>query len=391
MQYKKMCGCFLIFLIVVFLPLPVWAAEGYEVTSEKLLEQLDTKQVNEFIEAVNREMGMDTLPPLNQKTVRELLTKGVEFKLSTIVKNIAHYFFREVAAGFAMLGKLVFLAVLCALLLNLQSSFENTAVGTLAYSVCFLFLAIIAMGSFHIAVQAGRTAIGNMVDFLVALLPLMLSLLVGVGALTSAALFQPIMLFTANAVSTGVKDIIFPLMYLTAILEIVGHIADRYKVSNLTGTLKQISIFTLGLGLTVFLGVLAIQGVSGGISDGISLRAAKFATGTFIPIVGKMFADAVDLVMGLSLLLKNVLGLFGAIVIVVLCAYPSAKILSLVFIFKIAGVLIQPVGEERMAKCLDGIGNNMLLIFAAVATVALMFFLAICIMIGAGSMAVMLR
>jgi len=44
-----------------------------------------------------------------------------------------------------------------------------------------------------------------------------------------------------------------------------------------------------------------------------------------------------------------------------------------------------------MASCLDGMGNNLLLVFAAVATVALMFFLTICIMIGAGSMAAMLR
>jgi stage III sporulation protein AE len=230
-----------------------------------------------------------------------------------------------------------------------------------------------------------------MVDLMTALLPLMLSLLAGVGALTTAALFQPVMLFTVNAVSVGVKDIIFPLMYLTAMLEIVGHISERYKVSNLTGMLKQMSLFTLGISLTLFLGVIAVQGVTGGMSDGISLRAAKFVTGTFVPVVGKMFADVVDLVMGLSLLLKNVIGFFGAMLVVGLCAYPGIKILSLVFIFKIAGVLIQPVGEERMAKCLDGMGNNLLLIFAAVATVALMFFLAITIMIGAGSVAVMLR
>jgi stage III sporulation protein AE len=355
------------------------------------LEQLDTKEINQFVERVNREVGMDTIPELNRNTISKMLANGIEFNIGTISKNIVRFFFREVATDFAILGKLIFLAVLCALLHNLQSSFEHGTVGTLAYGVCFLFLAVMAMSSFHIAIQAGRTAIGNMVDFMLALLPLMLSLLVGVGALTSAALLQPIMLFTANAVSIGVKDIIFPLLYLTAILEIVGHIAVRYKVSNLTGVLKQISIFSLGLGLTIFLGVVAIQGVCGGIADGISLRAAKFATGTFIPVVGKMFADAVDLVMGLSLLLKNVIGLFGAILVVALCAYPGVKILSLVFIFKMAGVLIQPVGEERMANCLDGMGNNLLLVFAAVATVALMFFLSICIMIGAGSMAAMLR
>ncbi len=49
------------------------------------------------------------------------------------------------------------------------------------------------------------------------------------------------------------------------------------------------------------------------------------------------------------------------------------------------------MGDEKMAKCLDGIGNNLLLVFGALLTVALMLFLAITMIIGAGSMALMLR
>jgi stage III sporulation protein AE len=368
----------------------VWAGEKEDIT-EQLLNQLDVSKMNSFVDKMNQEMGLDVLPKLNGETVTKMLFNGMNLSIGSILKKIVYLFFREITAEFQLLGKLIFLAVLCALLQNLQSSFEKSTVGPLAYGVCFLFLAVIAMGSFHIAIQAGKTAVENMSDFMTALLPLMLSLLAGVGALTSAALFQPVLLFTINAIGIGVKNIIFPLIYLTAILEIIGRIADRYKVSNLTGLLKQISLFSLGLSLTLFLGVIAVQGITGGMADGISLRVAKFATGTFIPVVGKMFSDSVELVMGLSLLLKNTIGFFGALIIVGLCAYPGIKILSLVFIFKIAGVLVQPVGEERMAKCLDEIGNNLLLVFAAVITVALMFFLALTIMIGAGSVAVMLR
>jgi stage III sporulation protein AE len=390
MEHRKIWVGMLLCLLLLCFSEIAWAGEKEEI-ADHLLQQLDITQVNKFVEKMNREIGTEMLPTLDRETIPKLLSGGFSFNLANLGKSLLQFFFKEVAADFQLLGKLLFLAVLCALLQNLQSSFESGTVGTLAYSVCFLFLAVIALGSFHIAVQAGKSAIQNMADFMTALLPLMLSLLAGVGALTSAALFQPVMLFTVNAVSIGVKNFIFPIMYLAAILEIVGQIADRYRVSNLTGLLKQISMFTLGLSLTIFLGVIAVQGVTGGMSDGISLRVAKFATGTFIPVVGKMFSDAVELVMGLSLLLKNVIGLFGAMLIVGLCVYPGIKILSLVFIFKIAGILVQPVGDDRMAKCLDGMGNNLMLVFGAVATVALMFFLSITMMIGAGSVAVMLR
>jgi stage III sporulation protein AE len=49
------------------------------------------------------------------------------------------------------------------------------------------------------------------------------------------------------------------------------------------------------------------------------------------------------------------------------------------------------MGDEKMAKCLEAMGNNLLLVFGALLTVALMFFLAITMIIGAGSVAMMLR
>ncbi len=390
MKGKSRTWCLIMCLLCWCFTGTVWAGEKEDIT-EQLLEQLDVSQLNSYVDKLNTELGREALPKLNGETISKMLFNGLNFNIATLMKNMMYLFFREVASDLRLLGKLIFLAVLCALLQNLQSSFENSTVGSVAYGVCFLFLAVIAMESFHIAMQAGKSAVENMSDFMTALLPLMISLLAGVGALTSAALFQPVLLFTVNFIGIGIKNVIFPLLYLSAVLDIVGRIAERYRVSNLTGLLKQISLFSLGLSLTLFLGVIAVQGVTGGMTDGISLRVAKFATGTFIPVVGKMFSDAVELVMGLSLLLKNVIGFFGALIIIGLCAYPGIKILSMVFIFKVAGVLVQPVGEERMAKCLDEIGNNLLLVFAAVITVALMFFLAVTIMIGAGSMAVMLR
>jgi stage III sporulation protein AE len=230
-----------------------------------------------------------------------------------------------------------------------------------------------------------------MVSFMEALLPLLLSLLAGVGAITSAALFTPLMLFVVSTVSVVVKDLVLPLLFLTAILECVNYLSDKYQVSNLSGLFKQASLFVLGLTMVLFIGIITIQGVAGSVADGITLRTAKYATATFIPVVGKMFADTVELVMGASLLLKNAIGIFGVMVVLLLCIFPLIKLLSLIIVIKIAGALVQPMGDEKMAKCLEAMGNNLLLVFGALLTVALMFFLAITMIIGAGSVAMMLR
>ncbi|WP_371369460.1 Stage III sporulation protein AE [Sporomusa rhizae] len=355
-----------------------------------LLESSSVNNINHFIQTVNSELNED-IPLLTASTIKDIAAKGLDFNWHTLSNKLITYLFKELATNIHLMGKLLFLAVLCALLQNLQNSFERSAISLISYSVCFIFLSVIALSAFYQGLTMARETVGNMVGFMEALLPLLLSLLAGVGALTSVALFTPLMLLVVSMTSVVVKDIILPLLFLTAILECVNFLSGNYKLSNLTGVLKQSGMVILGLVLVVFIGIISIQGVAGSVADGLTLRTAKYATATFIPVVGKMFADTVELVMGASLLLKNAVGIFGVLAISLLCALPLIKLISLVIVIKIAGALIQPMGDEKMAKCLDAMGNNLLLVFGALLTVALMFFLVVTMIIGAGSIAMMLR
>jgi stage III sporulation protein AE len=367
-----------------------WANPAVPDLPLDLLDSTSINNVNHFIQAVNHELNED-IPQLTAETIKDIALKGLSLNWQTISSKFVSYLFKELAANIHLMGKLLFLAVLCALLQNLQNSFDQSAISLLAYSVCFIFLCVIALSAFYQGLTLARETVGNMVGFMEALLPLLLSLLAGVGALTSVALLTPLMLLVVGVTSVVVKDIILPLLFLTAVLECVNYLSGKYKLTNLTGVLKQAGMMILGFVLVVFIGIVSIQGVAGSIADGLTLRTAKYATATFIPVVGKMFADTVELVMGASLLLKNAVGIFGVLSISLLCALPLIKLISLVIVLKIAGALIQPMGDEKMAKCLDAMGNNLLLLFGAVLTVALMFFLIITMIIGAGSVALMLR
>ena len=368
-----------------------WAAPlDQDGISDQLLDKLSLDNVNNFIRKVNHELQED-IPLLTAATIKETAAKGLNFDWSQLWQKLISRLFRECAANIHLLGKLLFLAVLCALLQNLQNSFEQSTISLLAYGVCFIFLAVIALNALYNALTMARETVDYMVGMMEALLPLLLSLLAGVGALTSAALFTPLMLFVVSSVGLVVKDVVLPLLMLTAVLECVNFLSDKYRLSNLAGFFKQGGMVVLGLTLVIFIGIITIQGVAGSVADGITLRTAKYATSTFIPVVGKMFADTVELVMGASLLIKNGIGIFGVMAIITVCAFPLIKLMSLILVIKIAGALVQPLGDEKMAKCLDGMGNNLLLVFGAVLTVALMLFLAITMIVGAGSLAVMLR
>ena len=367
---------------------PVEAAR--EDINMQLLDTLSVHNVNSFITNVNRELN-EELPLLSVQTLKDIATKGLDYEWQQLWQSILARFIKEVTANLNLMGKLLFLAVLCALLQNLQNSFENSAISLLAYGICFVFLTVIALTAFYNALEMVRQTVGTIVGFMEALLPLLISLLAGMGAFTTAALFTPLMLFVVSSVSIVVKDIILPLLFLTGVLECVNYLSDKYRLTNLTSVFKQASLMILGFTLVLFIGFITIQGVAGSVADGLTLRTAKFATATFIPVVGKMFSDTVELVAGASLLMKNSIGIFGVLIIIMLCALPLIKLVSLILVIKVAGALIQPMGDEKMAKCLDSISNNLWVVLGALMTVVLMLFLAITIIVGAGSMVLMLR
>lgn len=384
-----------IYLIAVFIMILLTASVAAnpinnEDISNDLLNKLSTENINEFVTKVNHELNED-IPLLNGDTVKEFASHGLNSDWNNVWHTVITKLFRELAVNVHLLGKLLFLAVLCAMLQNLQNSFNQSGISLLAYSLCYIFMAVIALNAFYNALTLAQSTVGYMVGFMEALLPLLISLLAGVGALTSAALFTPLMLFVVTTVSVVVKDVVLPLLMITASLECVSYLTDKYRLNNLTGLIKQSGMIILGFTMVVFIGIITIQGVAGSVADGLTLRTAKFATATFIPVVGKMFADTVELVMGASLILKNAIGIFGVLAVILICTFPLIKLLSLVMIIKVAGALVQPMGDEKMARCLDAMGNSLLLVFACVLTVALMFFLVITMIIGTGSITMMLR
>lgn len=380
----------IIFICLLLCPAPAPAVT--EVLSpEGQMAELEMSKLDEFLVHLNQEVE-GAVPNINFKElVLELIKGNLDWQVSDIFTGLLKYLFKEVVANASLLGKLVVLAVICAVLQNLMAAFEKSTTGKLAYAVSYLALIALAVGTFTLAVNTGREAVDNMVTFMQALLPLLLTLLAAMGGVASTAIFHPLIFGSITVIGTVVKIIIFPLLFFAAILNVLSYLSEKFQVSRLADLMKTAAMMVMGLCSTVFLGLLAIKGVAGSVTDGVAIRTAKFATDAFIPVVGGMFSDALDAVIGSSLLIKNAVGLAGVVVIFILTILPMLKIFAVAFVYKLAGALIQPVGDKQMADCLTGLGNSLFGIFAAVATVGLLFFFAITIVVGMGDLMTMLR
>ena len=227
--------------------------------------------------------------------------------------------------------------------------------------------------------------------FLMALIPLLLALIAASGGLVSAAFFHPVLMFLMNTSGILIQFVVLPLLFFAAILSIVSTLTEHYKVTQLAQLLRNFAIGILGAFMTIFLGVISVQGASSAVADGVTIRTAKFVTGNFIPVIGRMFTDATDTVISASVLLKNTVGLSGVIILLLITTFPAIKILMISFVYKLAASLLQPLGGGPVIKCLDIISKSMIYIFAALAIVSLMFFSSITVIIASGNITLMVR
>lgn len=376
-------------LLGIFSPLPSLAAVQPE--PGQLLREAGLDKVEDTVRDLDREIKR-ALPEADFRTVVLRLIKGeLGYRPQDLLAAVLRYLFREVVANAVLLGKLVILSIICAVLHNVSAAFEKAATSRMAYLATYLVLITVALGSFTVALQAGREAVDGMAVFMQALLPVMLTLLCAAGGIASAGLFHPVILMVIAGTGTIIKNVVFPLVFFAAVLGLISHLASGFSISRLADFLRHVGLGIMGILTTIFLGVLTIQGVAGAVTQGIAFRTAKYATQAFVPVVGRLFSDAMEAVAGSSLLVKNAVGLAGLLFVFLLALFPLLKILALVFIYRLAGALVQPVGETQLADCLTALGNGLVAVFAVVAVTALLFFFALAVVCGVGNLTVMLR
>lgn len=368
---------------------------AFAAPSNEVIQQpppsVDMTQVESYWNKLMKEYGgffPDNKPP----TFSEMLMTGAKsFSLTGMLQAMLKYLFHEILMNGKLLATIIILTVFSMILETLHSSFERNTISKVGYSITYLVLIVLAINSFYIAIDYAKSAISRMIEFMFAVVPILLTLLASSGSLATVAVLHPLIVFVVNAVGTAVYYFVFPLLFFSTILNIVSFLSEKYKVTYLAKLLQTVSLSLLGFFVTVFLGVISVQGATGAVADGVTLRTAKFIAGSFVPVVGRMFTDATDTVITASLLMKNAIGLAGVAIILLLCAFPAIKILTLALIYKVSAAVMQPLGDSPMIACLQMIGKSMIYVFAALSVVSLMFFLAITIIITAGNVTVMVR
>ncbi|WP_277677899.1 stage III sporulation protein AE [Gracilibacillus dipsosauri] len=381
---------FIVFvLIVIGQPLELVASQNKGILTgyESLLEG---SELESYWQQLSKEYS-HVLPELEKNDFWSMVHSEGNISIKDWLKGFLRYFLYELMENGKLLATLMLLTLFCLLLQTIQNAFENQVVSKVAYAVVYIMLIIIALQSFQLATNYVLDTINLSKNFLIALLPLLLGLLASLGHLLTISFFHPIIIFLIHVSVFVVSKLIVPLFLLSAILQIVSTLNPEFKATKLANLMKNIGISIMGILLTVFLGVISVQGAASAIQDGVAMKTAKFVTGNFIPVIGRLFTDATDTVLSATILIKNAIGLIGVAILIGIVMFPAIKILVISIMYKVTTAVLQPVGDGPVIECLDIIGKHILYLFAALLLVSFMFFFTIVILIIASNLTIMVR
>lgn len=239
----------------------------------------------------------------------------------------------------------------------------------------------IVLFNFSKSLDMVKETIQNLVGFTNSLLPIMMTLMLTTGAITSASLTQPILLLLVNFVGNIIASFILPIVLITTSLNIVSNISDEIKISKLSKFLNSSIVWTLGIVMTLFVTVLSLEGSLTQTVDGVTAKTTKAAVSTVIPVVGKILGDATDAVIGCAAILKNAVGFVGIIVILGICLAPIIKLTLLTISYYLAAAVAEPIADKKVVGVLSSVGDTFKILLAIVfcVTVVLMVGLAIVI------------
>lgn len=381
---KKLITIFAILICIFCTSISIADTEDEVINS-----QMDSFNISNFIDEANK-YSNDILKDID---IQELLNNAIKGELDTnqLLKNIFPLLGTEIKEALKVMGSILIIVLIHSVLKSISDNLNNKSVAQITYYVQYILIAIVIMTNFSSIITLTKEAVGNMISFIQLLFPLLMTLMLASGSVVSVNLVQPIILFIINLISNIFQSIIIPIILVGTALAIVSKISDRIQIDKLSKFLKSSSVWVIGILLTIFVGVLSIEGTLGSSVDGITAKTAKAAVSSFIPVVGKVLGDAVDTVIGCSAILKNAIGIVGVIVVIAICITPILKLAIITIIYHLTAALCEPIADSKIVSLITQMADTFKILLAILCSISVMLIIGITLVINISNTGLMYR
>ena len=200
-----------------------------------------------------------------------------------------------------------------------------------------------------------KNSIDNIITIIQVASPFLMGVLIATGSMTAAGLIQPLILFAVSAISFLISYIVVPLIVVSVAFNIVHSLNEGLGLAKLSKSFLNFSLWSVGVMLTIFLGILSLESSISSSVDSLAVKATSSAVSNFVPVVGKFFSDSLETVIGASKIVGNVGGTLGIIAIFIIAILPIIKLVCISIVYNMFSALLEPICKD--GKVLDVISN----------------------------------
>lgn len=348
-----------------------------EQTEKKILEEFDFSELNDNLrklfpgEKITFQQVVETLMTGNLKETGQMLLQygkdqiGYEFRTNR--RNLVY---------------MLLIAIIAAVFTNFSNALQNRQVSEISFYVLYLLLITMCLNSFRIAISGLEEKMEVLLDFMRLLCPgYFLSVAISSGS-SSSLMFYNLVLFLIYLVEMVIFRFLIPIVNVYIMIQIMNYLLGEDMLSELAELIKKGISWILKTLLGCVIGINVIQGLLAPAIDSLK-RSSLTKSLSAIPGIGNTFGSVTDVVLGTAVLIKNGIGMAGAVLLLMICLVPVLQMAIMTFFYKLAAALVQPVSDSRITGCISSVSEGYELMLQMLVTTMTLFLVTIAVVAAA--------
>lgn len=340
MKYIK-----IIALVLVLISLFPVTSFAYSSDINNVLDEVDAS-TKEYLEA----LGIDEIS----------LEKLFELSPTRVLEFIISLIFNKGEGIFTSAVRIIFTLFM----IGISTSFlkDNHSLEMLIHFIGVLIILSFVIVPVSRILTDTITAIKTSTVFVNAYLPVMTAIIVASRRPALAITYNSFSLFLSSIITVVADKLFMPFISIILSFNILTSFSfDGFRERIISG-LRRMVIVVLALFSTVYSGLLTTQSILATSSDTLMLRGIKFISGAFVPVVGAGIGDALSSVFSSFIIMKNTLGVFVIIVIILINLPVIVELLLWYFTLQCCSIIATMLKIDNITDILDSLSSLISLI-----------------------------
>lgn len=279
---------------------------------------------------------------------------------------------------------MLLIAVIAAILTNFSGAFQSKQVSEISFYVLYMLLITMCLTTFRVAMEGLEGKLEVLLDFMRLLCPGYFMAVSLASGSSSSLMFYGMVLIVIYVVELVVLRFLLPLINVYIMIQVMNYLVGENILSELADLIRKFITWILHTLLGCVIGLNVIQGLLSPTIDTLK-RSTLTKTVEAVPGIGNLFGGVTDILLGTAVLIKNGIGMAGAVILLLICCVPVVQMLTMTFLYKFAAAMVQPVSDKRITGCIRSVSEGYGLMIKVLFTTLLLFLITIAVVAAATS------